>query len=171
MQLGQDGPGYYRVIYRGNNPRLPRAEDFHNVWESTGIPQADAANAYKLNSPHIDLDGDEELVYNLLVRPGVTDKEMAAVIDALTPAGWEIRLGAHELLHEIKKGWIHIHIEQVVPTTEEDAQDISNVLRVDVRPLTQGKNSQQVAKSLRYLFAKYLKDDGHQALNNIQKAF
>ena len=171
MQLGQDGPDYYRVIYRGNNPRLPRAEDFHNVLETQGITQADAANAYKLNSPHIELDGDEELVYNLFVRKDVTDKEMSAVIDALTPAGWEIRLGAHELLHEIKQGWIHIHIEQVVPTTEEDAQDISNVLRVDLRALTQGKNPQQIAKTLRYLFAKYLKEDGHQALNNIQKAF
>ena len=175
MQLGQDGPDYYRVIYRGNNPRLPRAEDFHNVLETQGIPQANAQAAYKLNSPHIDLDGDEETVYNLIIRQGVTDrvtdKEMAAVIDALTPAGWEIRLGAHELLNEIKQGFIHIHIEQVVPTTEEDAQDISNVLRVDLRALTQGKNPQQIAKTLRYLFAKYLKEDGHQALNNIQKAF
>ncbi len=175
MQLGQDGPDYYRVIYRGDNPRIPRAEDFHNVLETQGIPQANAANAYKLNSPHIVLDGDKEMVYNLLIRQGVTDrvtdKEMVAVIDALTPAGWEIRLGAHELLNEIKQGFIHIHIEQVVPTTEEDAQDISNVLRVDVRALTHGKNPQQVAKTLRYLFSKYLKEDGHQALNNIGKAF
>ncbi len=171
MQLGQDGPDYYHVIYRGNNPRLPRAEDFHNVWETQGIPQANAQTAYKLNSPHIELAGDEEMVYNMLVSQGVTDKEMAAVIDALTPAGWEIRLGAHELLSEIKQGKVHIHIEQIVPTTEEDAQDLSNVLRVDLRALTRGKNPQQVAKTLRYLFAKYLQEDGHQALNNIQKAF
>ncbi len=37
MQLGQDGPDYYRVIYRGNNPRLPRAEDFHNVLKPKGL--------------------------------------------------------------------------------------------------------------------------------------
>ncbi len=171
MQLGQDGPDYYRVIYRGNNPRIPRAEDFHNVLETQGIPQDNAQAAYKLNSPHIVLDGDEETVYNLIIRQGVTDREISSIIDALPPAGWEIRLGAHELLNEIKQGFIHIHIEQVVPTTEEDAQDISNVLRVDVRALTQGKNPQQIAKTLRYLFSKYLKEDGHQALNNIQKAF
>ena len=175
MQLGEDKPSYYRVIYRGDNPRIPLAEDFHNVLETQGIPQANAQAAYKLNSPHIDLDGDKEMVYNLIIHQGVTDrvtdKEISAVIDALTPAGWEIRLGAHELLSEIKQGFIHIHIEQVVPTTEEDAQDISNVLRVDLRTLTRGKNPQQVAKTLRYLFAKYLKEDGHQALNNIQKAF
>ena len=139
--------------------------------ETQGIPQSNVQAAYKLNAPHIDLDGDEETVYNLIIRQGVTDKEMAAVIDALTPAGWEIRLGAHELLSEIKQGKVHIHIEQIVPTTEEDAQDLSNVLRVDLRPLTRGKTPQQVAKTLRYLFAKYLQEDGHQALNNIQKAF
>ncbi len=171
MQLGQDGPDYYRVIYRGNNPRIPRAEDFHNVEEITGLPQQYAQPAYKLNAQHISLDGDDEMVYNMFLTQGVTDREMNGVIDSLTPAGWEVRIGAHELLNEIKQGFIHIHIEQVVPTTEEDAQDISNVLRVDLRALTQGKNPQQVAKTLRYLFAKYLKEDGHQALNNIQKAF
>ena len=171
MQLGNDGPNYYRVIYRGDNPHLPRAEDFHNVLETQGIPQADAQAAYQLNSPHIELDGDEERVYNLLVKEGVTDKEMSAVIDALTPAGWEIRLGAHELLSQIKNGRMHIHIEQIVPTTEEYAIDTSHVLNVNLRALTQGKNPQQIAKTLRYLFSKYLKDDGHQALNNIQKAF
>jgi len=171
MQLGQDGLEYYRVIYRGDNPRIPRAEDFHNVREIPGLPQQFAEPAYQLNSAHIDLDGDEETVLNMWLRSGVTDREMNAAINAMTPAGWEVRIGAHELLSDIKKGKMHIHIEQIVPTTEEGAVDISYKLTVDARELTRGKNPQQVAKTLRYLFSNYLTEEGHQALNNIQRAF
>ena len=171
MQLGKDGPDYYRVIYRGDNPRIPRAEDFHNVEEITGLPQQYAQPAYKLNTPHISLDGDDEMVFNMFLTDGVTDREMSAVIDALTPAGWEVRIGAHEILSDIKNGQVHIHLEQIVPTTEEYAMDMSHVLNVNLRQLTRGKNPQQIAKTLRYLFSKYLKEDGRQALNNIQKAF
>ena len=171
MQLGQDVPSYYRVIYRGNNPRIPRAEDFHNVEEIAGVPQQYAQPAYKLNTPHISLDGDDEMVLNMFLTDGVTDKEMSSVIDVLTPAGWEVRIGAHELLNQIKDGKVHIHFEQIVPTTDEYATDTSYVLNVNLRALTRGKNSQQIAKTLRYLFSKYLKEDGHQALNNIGKAF
>ena len=96
---------------------------------------------------------------------------MSGVIDALTSAGWEVCIGAHEMLSEIKKGKVHIHIEQIVPTTEEYAVDSSYVLNVSLHTLTRGKNPQQVTKTLRYLFSKYLKEDGHQALNHIQKAF
>lgn len=171
MQLGQDGQEYYRVIYRGNNPRIPRAEDFHNVEEIAGLPQQYAEPAYKLNAQHISLDGDEESVSSMFLTQGVTDREMSAVIDSLTPAGWEVRIGAHEMLSQIKNGKVHIHIEKVVSTTEEDAVDTSYVLNVNLRQLTQGKNPQQVAKTLRYLFSKYLTEEGHQSLNNIQRAF
>ncbi len=171
MQLGQDGPDYYRVIYRGNNPRIPRAEGFHNVQEITGLPEQYAQPAYKLNTPHITLDGNDEMVFNMFLTAGVTDREMSTVIDTLTPAGWEVRIGAHELLSKIKDGRVHIRFEQIVPTTEEYALDTSYVLNVNLRTLTKGKKPQQVAKTLRYLFSKYLQEDGYQALNNIQKAF
>lgn len=75
------------------------------------LPQEQVSRAYKLNSSHIDVEGDMDILSTLIVKEGVSHAEIYAVIDALTPTGWEVRLGAHELLGQIKKGQRHIHIE------------------------------------------------------------
>lgn len=156
---------FIRLVYVGDTPTHPQAEDFHLMSE---IPVEDfmEENVDWMQTPHIRayIDG-EGAMEGISLSVGVTAEEIDTVIQALMPEDtYTVRMSNHELgmgisrnhaIDNFLKGKLHIHIEETVKPDDYDTY-ASYTLHIDASNLVAGKNKQQIAKIYRNLFSKYL---------------
>ena len=165
MDLGRQPDGSWAyVIYRGDNPSFPKALDFHRIVKIEGFPAAQAAAALALPQRHILFKQQEDKLIEMKFVEGITAQEFDAVIRAMVPEGFEVRMGAHEfeirnerITPDFELGQLHLHIEKIQPAGAEDP-DISYVIELKLRKLVQGKKPHQILKLYRQLFLQYMDD-------------
>lgn len=163
MNLGmQEDGSLVHAVYRGNNPMLPQAKDFHKIIKIQGMPLEQAAAAFTFEHPHVRFIQDEKSLLGLRLSPGVTRQEIAAVLSALVPPEFEVRMGAHEFeIHndkttiDFERGNLHLHIEKIAEEGEGNT-DISYALELKLSWLVGDKKPQQILHLYRELFRPYM---------------
>ena len=170
MQLGRsDKDTLVRVAYRGNNPQFPKAKDFHEVVEISGLtrwhPHVQKAlqEDYSPIIPYINHDA----VAGLILGEGTTAKDVARVLQALCPEGFVVRMTPHEfgiqeniVSDDPFRGKLHLHMESISPSEGEGAgkPDINYSVWINAKALVRGKTPHQIFKLYRDLFRPYMDD-------------
>ena len=167
MKLGPQPSGsFISVAYRGENPALPLAKHFHRVIKIEGIAKPNAQRAFEIEKqlPHIHLIHNSRYVTRIFLENGVTAQEIDQIVRALTPEGYTIRMSPHEFSlqndfpsQKTMIGYLHLHIEKIQPTGENDP-DISYIVDITANELVKNKPPHQVFKIYRDLFRQYMDD-------------
>ena len=155
---------FLRVAFRGPNPRIPMAKDFHVVAELPEVCKFNAQKALALHLPHIAFNSTHRTLTGIVFLPGITPNEIDQLFAALTPAGYEIRLGAHEfgivndeISQEALSGQLHVHFEKISAFTDRHYhKDIIYSIPINAHPITRGKTPHQIMHLYHYLLRKYM---------------
>ncbi|MBO7190839.1 MAG: hypothetical protein J6V32_01860 [Elusimicrobiaceae bacterium] len=134
-ELGYSENAFNRLIYRGNQSLLPKAEDFHLVAEEQGVPDLpNVREIFPQDVPNVYFKFADGKMSTLGLTKGVTSQDVQTVVDGILQelnrkvqidAEWTVRMGTHEIGDKP-----HIHFEFVDRTGE--GYDLSYTLKLDV---------------------------------------
>ncbi|WP_428075645.1 hypothetical protein [Candidatus Avelusimicrobium luingense] len=170
MHLGYSDKGRsVRVTYRGDNPTLPQAKDFHEVIEINGLTkwQPHAKKALQNDYGPIKFYITRDSIAGIFLEEGTTAADVARVFQDLCPKGFSVRMTPHEfglqdgqVTSDSFAGRLHFHIEHISPSEGEgsDKPDISYTLWLNAQDLVQDKTPHQIFKLYRDLFRPYMDD-------------
>ncbi len=167
MTLGPlENGNLVQLFYRGKNPAIPQAQDFHQMIKIDGIRKSHAKQAFALTDiPHIEFIQNRLSLFGFILHPGVTPQEIDRVVQTLIPPGFTVRMGVHEFGIESDKttfnfeqGRLHLHIEKIAPNGLDDF-DVSYIIDLKLHELVAGKKPHQILKIYRELFSQYMSED------------
>lgn len=168
LKLGMQPNGAFsQIMFRGENPRLPRAHEFHLVQELTGINLKHAQKAINLHNPNITFTLKRRNLTEIILGPDTTAQDVAQVIEALTPPGWTVRMSSHEfgiqndqITTDTLEGKLHLHIEKIASGCETSSldlpTDISYFIYLYAEQAVAGKTPHQIIRLYHRLFRPYM---------------